>query len=118
MDGFISLEGLVSKVSCKRYVHASADTSPTSISVGSTTSGLGQSSWKDVNSFPIERGDLHQAVSKRFARSRFSALTQDAIMEQEGHFRELSDGFLFPPRSSRQHSDTLHEDQSGTLCTC
>ena len=37
----------------------------------------------DVNSYPLERGDLHYAISKRVASSRFSSMTADDGLEDE-----------------------------------
>jgi DNA mismatch repair protein MLH3 len=36
----------------------------------------------DVNHYPLDRGELHQAISKRFASSRFSTMTSDSISER------------------------------------
>ncbi|GFZ45397.1 hypothetical protein JCM24511_03123 [Saitozyma sp. JCM 24511] len=54
MDGFISLEG----------------------SVGKTHQHL-----LDINNYPLDRGELHLAISKRFAASRFSVLTDDGLAD-------------------------------------
>ena len=41
----------------------------------------------DVNSYPLDRCELHQAISKRFAQSRFSVMTADDLVEYD-HNRE------------------------------
>jgi hypothetical protein len=33
----------------------------------------------DINHFPIDKGEIHLAIAKRFAASRFSKMTQDDI---------------------------------------
>lgn len=33
----------------------------------------------DINHFPVEKGEIHLAIAKRFAASRFSKMTQDDI---------------------------------------
>jgi hypothetical protein len=36
-----------------------------------------------MNHFPIDRTDIHMAIAKRFASSRFSKMTQDDIETPE-----------------------------------
>jgi hypothetical protein len=72
----------------------------------------------DINHFPIDKGEIHLAIAKRFAASRFSKMTQDDIETPDVSFGKSASTHAGGGILILQVKEDLHVDLSGTRYSC
>jgi DNA mismatch repair protein MLH3 len=81
IEGFISLHGAISQVSLWPIYRFRPDLLQNSqhLCESAFEVAFRSTDVQDVNHFPLDRSEIHAAIAKRFASSRFSRMTQDDI---------------------------------------